>query len=261
MRFAATPIALASLGLAAGAAAQITDPPPAPSVPTGDVAPVTFDESFRDPGGRMAESLAALEGISREEAERRLRLTVEASVAARALAQRHPTTFVGVQVVNGPEFAVHALFSGTVAQAQSAMGSVPMSDALRQSMRPRGVSHSRSQVRQRADALLNRMRALGLNAEVAVSSVEGKVKVLARDPAAIRGAVASGALQLPEDTEVEAFSGIRPTAIAGGAAYNFLDQVRGCTTGFVVQRKSDYFRGISTAGHCGEPGKHSTSYS
>lgn len=113
MRFKCLAGLIAAVPIIAHAQQTLSGEPPAPPVASSKVQTkrVTLDEPYSDPGDVTARSLAADEGISLGEAQRRLRLMVEASRSARKL--RSDPNFVGMRIVNGADFHVETVFKGS----------------------------------------------------------------------------------------------------------------------------------------------------
>lgn len=99
--------------------------------------------------------------------------------------------------------------------------------------------------------MLQEIRSAQLDSDFGVNPLDGSITFLARDPTAVRNAIAAGKITPPKTYKVEESGGILPTAsLIGGAAWNaYYGEYAKCTIGFPVIYNSTT-KGASTAGHC-----------
>lgn len=254
MRFSVVAIAVGAMASSA-AEPQVPSPPNPPSSPS--LGFVEFDEPFADPGNETAKALAQHEGISVGEATRRLRLAHNAGRMGRRLAEQYPETYSGIAIdmARGARVTVHFEDAASTA-ARDRIQSASQDPELAAATEVRPAPRSRREARALGEQLRGEGRRLGLNFEVAVSAIDGSLKILAQDPQAVAAAVGEGRLTLPEATAVEQHDPILLTEdLHAGYSYNANDgDHRECTTGFVVMERVDLY-GPSTAGHCGNTGR------
>jgi hypothetical protein len=231
--------------------------PPSPGEPRAN--PVTFTEPFSDPGNEAARALAAQESISLGEATRRLRLMYAASRLARRLEERYGDAFGGVSVENQGARVVAHLRAGAGAPGLEDVRRETNDAELRGNLTLNSVPRSRRELRQLAQSLVGTLEAAGATLDAAINPADGSVVLLTPNPDALSALISSSGVAVPDFVRIEQFDGIETTAdVYGGRAYNASTGL-GCTTGFTVLRSADQIRGVSTAGHCDNTGKFSTS--
>lgn len=183
---------------------------------------------------------ARSEGVSLQEAERRLALQDDAGRLQERLRAVRPGTFAGLWIQHRPEFRIVAAFTQDASSlvVQSTRGT-----PLERLVDHRIVRHSLQELRAELSSLewLSTQRVADLLVDVKRNAVEVRT-VSARE---LYDAVAARGQALSEATvivEVPALN--RPAAdIYGGLDIS-------CTTGFGVLNNGTADRGITTAGHC-----------
>lgn len=256
-RPAACAILLGCCALATPAASQNAAIPPPPELPNNTrLGAGDLEGKFNDPGNETAKALARAEGISVGEATSRLRQTTNAARFVRRMQEKFPERFAGavVEIVNGnPKIVVYHTGEGPLEGVQ-------IEPSAQSSIEQREAKISKGQIKKIGKDLSDDLAALGITADVAVSAPLNKIRILARDPSAVRAAVSEGRIQLPAIATVEQFDGIVTTIgnIGGGYAANTTSM--GCTTGFTITRTSVAERGITTAGHCDNSMRVSDNY-
>ena len=247
-----------SLIYAAPLSAQQSEIPPPPDLPpNAKVGPGDLQGEFNDPGNSTAKSMAQAEGISVGEATSRLKQATNAARNVHRLQERFPDRFAG---------AVVELVSGKPRVVVFHTGSDPLDSSLvdpsaNGSIEQREAKLSNGQIKKLGKDLSDGLGKLGVVADVAVSAPLNKIRVLARDPAAVQQAIDAGKITLPDIASVEQFSGIVTTIGNIGAGYAANTTAVGCTIGFTVTRTTVAERGTTTAGHCDNSLKVSDNYS
>lgn len=251
-RFSTAVVALAFCGMA-NAQNQQPGRVPESVTTTGTARGATFEGPFADPGNLQAKELATREGISVGEATRRLRMMHKAGQLARRLEQQAPETFAGMEVDDSPagiRFKAH--FVGGASEAnRSRLAAAGPDPEIAGNTDVADASLSISAVKQLGNSLLQQTLQAGVNTDFGIDPFSGRVTFLAKDPAALRRAIANGVVRAPQDHQIEQSEGIIPTtALIAGAAYNAqYGNYAKCTMGFSILSNSTT-RGASTAGHC-----------
>lgn len=247
-----------SLLCAAPVLAQQSEIPPPPDLPpNAKLGPGNLEGQFNDPGNSTAKALAQSEGISVGEATSRLKQTTNAARYVRRMQEKFPDRFAGavVEMVSGkPKVVVYHA-------GADALDSSFVDASVKGSIEQREAKLSKGQIKKLGKDLSDDLGKLGIVADVAVSAPLNKIRVLARDPAAVQQAVAAGKITLPDIASVEQFSGITATIGNIGAGYAANTTSFSCTTGFTVTRTTVSERGTTTAGHCDNSLKVSDNYS
>lgn len=180
------------------------------------------------------------EGVSLQEAERRLSLQDDAGRLQERLESARPGTFAGLWIQHRPAFRIVAAFTDDASAfvVQSTRGT-PLENLVDH----RVLRHSLQELRAELSSLdwLSTQRVADLLIDVKRNAIEVRT-VSARDlydAVAARGQALSAATVI---VEVPALN--RPAAdIYGGLDIS-------CTTGFGVLNNGTADRGITTAGHC-----------
>lgn len=123
------------------------------------------------------------------------------------------------------------------------------------------ASTSAKNATKQAKLLFNKLKASGIEGEIARNLYNGQIKLMLRDTSAVKSAVIRGKLLSSEFSSlpVEQFSGIQPTVnIVGGSLFGGPTQQ--CTTGFNVFQSASGVYGITTAGHCDNQGNIGGNY-
>lgn len=121
------------------------------------------------------------------------------------------------------------------------------------------VSMSKKDRTELVDGIMNNLKTLKMAATISINERTDEVRILTKDPDAVKAAIAAGTLKVPSGVIVEESEGIILTDInwAGGSYINGQsgNTLEGCTAGFTVV---DYdlttpqypFYGFVSAGHC-----------
>lgn len=223
---------------------------------------VKFQETFNDPQDLTAQSLAQFEGVTVEEARRRLVLMNEASRLGVQLEKSYPDLFAGINITSTPHFEVEVTLKGrdlgvSLLRVMPFVKNAELSEVLQIS----NSTYSRTELMSLGKSIVSQLGVNGVKANVAVDAASDTITILTRDTNSVEALLTANTIKAfgfekPVTASIEYFDGIQETAaLYGGAAYNTTST--NCTTGFTVMRFSDRVKGISSAGHCGGSAKYS----
>lgn len=201
----------------------------------------------------VVESLVRADGISAEEARRRLALLEEANRIGNRMEAEEPVRYAGIRVQQGRDFAI---FVRIVGEGEALLGRYTSDPAFRVEKADTPLRA----LRNKQQALVN---AMDRKAEFAVSLdvAAGKVRLIVLDAAAAKGRLQSSGLLASDVVVEEVPDVISPAAtIVGGY------QVRGkawpvtgggtvnanASLGFNIVHVPSNVRGVLTAGHFDE---------
>lgn len=201
----------------------------------------------------VVESMMKSDGISSQEAQRRLALLEEANRIGNRMEAEEPVRYAGIRVQQGSDFAI---FVRIVGEGESILDRYTKDPAFRAEKADTPLRA----LRNKQQALIN---AMDKKTEFAVSLdvAAGKVRVLVLDAAAVKGRLQSSGL-LASDVIVEEVPDVISPAVAIVGGY----QVRGKTwavtgggtvadtasLGFNIVHVPSNVRGVLTAGHFDE---------
>jgi streptogrisin C len=190
-----------------------------------------------------AASYAIENGVSMDEAVRRLRLQDEVGRLEEMLSIQEPT-FAGLWIEHAPQYRVVARFEDPSAagRLRARVAGTPLAGLIE--ARPAAVSLAK--LEERRTAALQHARRVRFAVDTDINVKENRVEIYSDRPQALRAALATARVTLPERVEVIAVPGLAEPAVLRGG-----DGDPGyCTGGFTVRSTDSASLGISTAGHC-----------
>lgn len=191
-----------------------------------------------------AASYAADNGVSLDEAVRRLRLQVEAGLLDEMLRNQEAGSFAGLWIEHEPQYRVVVRFQDPSSEGRlrARIAGTPL-EGLVEAL-PAAVALA--QLEERRSAALQRVRQVRFAVDSDINVKENRVEVYTDRPQALRAALATARVTLPERVEIVAVPRLaEPLVLRGG------DAGSSCTGGFTVRHNYSGHVGISTAAHCG----------
>lgn len=197
-----------------------------------------------DPLVQDAQVYASDQGISLEEAVRRLQIIrAEPDLEAKLIANEGKT-FAGLWVQHQPAFRIVVQFTRNGEQTiQPYIKNGPWAAIVE----VRHVPHSFAKLRADQDRAVRTIRGLGLKVGADIDLVHSRVKVSVPDRMQLEAALQRAGVQLPDTVTVDTFLERNTDEANLSAGLSITD----CTSGFSVYRTSNsFYRGIVTAAHC-----------
>jgi hypothetical protein len=191
-----------------------------------------------------AEWYASDNGVSLDEAIRRLQLQSSVGDLDAQLSEKEQGTFAGLWIQHKPEFRIIAQFTHngqTTIQPYIAQG--PLAGLVE--VQPADLPLV--ELRARQMATLKMLRALGIRFDSGIDVLQNHVEVYVPDPAQLTNSLQKANKQLPDKVNV-----VRVPKLAEPSAniYGGLSLSPDCTIGFSVLQPSTGTKGIATAAHC-----------
>ena len=215
---------------------------------------VKFSERFSDQSGETTRYYASVNGITLQEAGKRLGLMVKAATLANKLKEQYPDKFAGMSVKEGRFLTFDFKFANeTGASILKKIQAFTTDRELLSAVSAGPAPRSAKATAEAASQLLQQMRAAGIQGEVARNDQTGELKALVRDPSAFQSGTSRGKISanpMGVAYKVEQFSGIRTTADISGGQFYWATPTMSCTMGFNVRQPATNVYGVSTAGHC-----------
>lgn len=213
----------------------------------GLLAVSSFAQSPAGPSKALLEdaaSYAADNGVSLDEAVRRLSLQSEIGRLEETLAKQEPG-FAGLWIEHGPQYKIVVRFQDPAAEGRLRARVLGTSlEKVARETRP--AAASLAQLEKRRVAAKQRAKQLGFEVDVDINVKENRVEVYSNRAQALRAAVANEKASLPDRVEVLAVPELAQPAVLRGGESN-----QGyCSGGFTVRSTDSTVLGISTAGHC-----------
>ncbi|MEA2489994.1 MAG: hypothetical protein QOH21_1786, partial [Acidobacteriota bacterium] len=211
------------------------------------VTPTTFAQTPPPPSQALlqdATAYAADNGVSVDEAVRRLNLQSEIGRLEETLIRQEPS-FAGLWIEHQPQYRLVVRFQDPSAEARlrARVAGTPLEKIARE-FRP--AAASLAQLEKRRTTALQRVKHLGFAVDSDINIKENRVEIYSERAQPLRAAIRADRANLPERVEVLAVPGLaRQSVLRGG------DGDPGfCTGGFTVRSTDGTSLGISTAGHC-----------
>lgn len=218
---------------------------------------VTFLEPFVDDTGLAAQSLSEYENITIAEASQRLQSMADNSRTAYLAGTDHGEEVAGTDVTTFGSGSTRLKIYVKKGKSENVRGrlkaKVKDGDAL-SAVDLIEVPFSAAELEKAADDVLRQTEKLRLRGAVRIEPNTGTLKFVTPEESAVRAAVSTGALVLPEMMSIEYGPEIVPAASIswGGGSYLNL-RTRNCTSGFTALHRTStaVLKGIVTADHCG----------
>jgi streptogrisin C len=192
-----------------------------------------------------AAAYAADNGVTLDEAVNRLNLQSEIGRLEGLLTEQEPS-FAGLWIEHKPQYKLVVRFQDPTAEGRlrARIAGTPLENIARET---RTAPLSLGQLKQRRTAALQRVRELGIPADIDINIKDNRVEIYSDRAQSLRSLIANGRTRLPERVQILAVEGLaQPAVLRGG------DGDQGyCTGGFIVRSTDGTNLGISTAGHCG----------
>jgi hypothetical protein len=192
---------------------------------------------------RDAQSYAASNGVSVDEAVRRMALQLEIGALSARLEEGERETFAGLWIEHGPEFHAVAAFTRNGQQTlQRYVGGGTLATLVRPAAARVSLAHLQEIQRNALRSVMGR----GVRAEAGLDVRNNRAEVYVLDRRPVDAEVQRGTVRIPEHARVVQVQALSEPEvdIFGGLALTT------CTSGFSV-RNSAGTRGVTTAGHCG----------
>ena len=191
-----------------------------------------------------AASYAADNGVTIDEAVRRLRLQTEIGRLDETLSRQEPG-YAGLWIEHKPQYRLVVRFQDPSAEARlrTRVSGTALEKVARE-VRPAGASLA--QLEQRRTAALQRVKHLGFAVDTDINVQENRVEIYSDRAQPLRAAMAAAHANLPDRVEVISVPGLARKAVLRGGE----GDPGFCTGGFTVRSTDGTSLGISTAGHC-----------